>query len=309
MGGRRTDWKGQCDAGNLEYYVVRTATFVVAASDGAPEQKSQADWVCDGVDDDVELQAALDALPAGGGLIGLSAGTYALSNQLLRAIDNVTFAGFGRGSRLNLNGSTPIISAGSQVGWCVVRLDTDAGGVDTAGASECRLDYWKNGVRETEGMEVHAWGGAEHTGVPAYKRKAASQTVNNSTTMQNDTHLVFPVAANETWVVSYEIWVSAFDPAADLKIEIDLPSGAAMLARAELIDSTTGTIDDTDINASPGVAFALLAASGSAKWLRVKVIVRNGATPGNCQLEWAQQTAQATNLTFALDSWLEAYKL
>ena len=44
--------------------VTRTATVVVAAADSLhPEQ---ADYVCDGVDDQVEIQAAIDALPNGG---------------------------------------------------------------------------------------------------------------------------------------------------------------------------------------------------------------------------------------------------
>lgn len=42
-------------------------TFVVAASDASPGSKKRADYICDGTADDVEIQAALDALPAGGG--------------------------------------------------------------------------------------------------------------------------------------------------------------------------------------------------------------------------------------------------
>ena len=41
------------------------ATVVVAASDSL--NKAAANYVCDGVDDDVEIQEAIDALPAGGG--------------------------------------------------------------------------------------------------------------------------------------------------------------------------------------------------------------------------------------------------
>ena len=48
---------------------VRTATFVVAASDSSAKSKDQADYVCDGVDDQVEIQAAIDALPSGSGKV------------------------------------------------------------------------------------------------------------------------------------------------------------------------------------------------------------------------------------------------
>lgn len=45
--------------------IARTATLVVAASDASSASKAQADYVCDGMADDVEIQAAIDALPAG----------------------------------------------------------------------------------------------------------------------------------------------------------------------------------------------------------------------------------------------------
>lgn len=54
----------------------RTATLVVAASNASAKSKSQADYVCDGTNDQVEIQAAIDALPTGGGKVLLSEGTY-----------------------------------------------------------------------------------------------------------------------------------------------------------------------------------------------------------------------------------------
>lgn len=43
----------------------RTATLVVAASNASAKSKAQADYVCDGVADDVEINAAIGALTAG----------------------------------------------------------------------------------------------------------------------------------------------------------------------------------------------------------------------------------------------------
>jgi len=53
---------------------IRTATFVVAASDS--EHKYEADYFCNGTDDHVQIQAAIDALPATGGEVFLLDGTY-----------------------------------------------------------------------------------------------------------------------------------------------------------------------------------------------------------------------------------------
>lgn len=69
----------------------RTATIVVAASNSSLQSRAQADYVCDGVNDQVEIQAALDALPATGGEVKLLEGTYNVedtvwlnSNQTLK---------------------------------------------------------------------------------------------------------------------------------------------------------------------------------------------------------------------------------
>ncbi|MFA7562531.1 MAG: hypothetical protein WCY70_03735, partial [Methanoculleus sp.] len=50
-------------------------TLTVAASDSIGLSKDQADYVCDGIDDQVEIQAALAALPDGGTVV-LTDGTF-----------------------------------------------------------------------------------------------------------------------------------------------------------------------------------------------------------------------------------------
>jgi len=53
---------------------LRTATFIVAASDSV--HKYEADYRCNGTNDHVQIQAAIDALPATGGEVFLLDGTY-----------------------------------------------------------------------------------------------------------------------------------------------------------------------------------------------------------------------------------------
>ncbi len=53
---------------------LRTATYVVAASDSV--HKYEADYRCDGTNDHVQIQAALDKLPTTGGEVFLLDGTY-----------------------------------------------------------------------------------------------------------------------------------------------------------------------------------------------------------------------------------------
>lgn len=56
-------------------YVTRSATVTIAASNAAAKSKAAADFVCDGVDEEV-LNAALAELPASGGSIELSEGSF-----------------------------------------------------------------------------------------------------------------------------------------------------------------------------------------------------------------------------------------
>ena len=58
-------------------------TIVVAASDSSAASKAGADYICDGIDDQHEIQAAIDALPAGGGTVRMTEGTFNCSGSIL----------------------------------------------------------------------------------------------------------------------------------------------------------------------------------------------------------------------------------
>lgn len=76
-------------------------TFVVAASDS--KNTLRADYVCDGTDDQVEINQAITDLPAGGGRIILLEGEYDISSQITISKDNVTLQGQGFGTYLNVD--------------------------------------------------------------------------------------------------------------------------------------------------------------------------------------------------------------
>jgi len=60
-----------------------TATITVAASDSTSTAKAQADYVCDGSNDQAEIQNAINALPTGGGTIRLTEGTFNCAGSIL----------------------------------------------------------------------------------------------------------------------------------------------------------------------------------------------------------------------------------
>lgn len=58
--------------------VVKGPDLLVAAADAVDQWKKHADYICDGTADEVQIQAAIDALPAVGGRVLLSPGNYSL---------------------------------------------------------------------------------------------------------------------------------------------------------------------------------------------------------------------------------------
>ena len=87
-----------------------TPTTIVAASDSSAADKAAAAYVCDGVNDHVEIQAALNALPSGG-VVLLSSGTYNCAGIIAPRADSTlkgegadkTFLVFTRDGRINVD--------------------------------------------------------------------------------------------------------------------------------------------------------------------------------------------------------------
>lgn len=79
---------------------------LVAASDAPSVVQQIADQVCDGTDDQVEIQAAVDSLGAAGGTVLLSEGTFTTS-ATVRLVDNLTLVGQGMGATTIASESLP----------------------------------------------------------------------------------------------------------------------------------------------------------------------------------------------------------
>jgi len=85
----------------------RIATLVVAASDSCENSKAQADSVCDGINDNVEIQTAINDLPISGGEVLLLEGSYSISDTIKILRSNVTIRGICGATKLTLaNGNS-----------------------------------------------------------------------------------------------------------------------------------------------------------------------------------------------------------
>ncbi|MFC1950543.1 nitrous oxide reductase family maturation protein NosD [Chloroflexota bacterium] len=89
--------------------LLEAADLVVAASDSP--HKELADYVCDGISDEIEIQAAIDTLPSDGGTVLLLEGTYTIDGvptvhpeyrSIIILKDNVSLVGSGPTTILKL---------------------------------------------------------------------------------------------------------------------------------------------------------------------------------------------------------------
>lgn len=84
----------------------RTARFSIGTSTNG-WTANDCDYLCDGTADDVEINAAIQALPSGGGEIVILDGTYNISATINISIDNVTLSGNGSNTVLVRQWSAP----------------------------------------------------------------------------------------------------------------------------------------------------------------------------------------------------------
>lgn len=82
--------------------VVRSATLTIAAINSFEKSKIQADYVCDGISDQAEINNAINALPSTGGIVKLLEGTYTLSGHV-SIPNNVSIIGCGFGTLINFD--------------------------------------------------------------------------------------------------------------------------------------------------------------------------------------------------------------
>lgn len=139
-------------------------------------------------------------------------------------------------------------------------------------------------------------------------RKTADETVNNSTTLQDDDHLLAALAANE--IVHFMAFVVHIgNTTADIKFAFTVPGGATLIWSAPNAAVTVAdALRDGEVVASSGGAGAFQGSTANRAQLLVGT-VQNGATPGNLQLQWAQSTATVVDTDVLTNSYLLVWRV
>lgn len=128
--------------------LVKQALYTIGVSGVAYAESP--DVTVDGTADDVEVQAAIDDLPAAGGKIVLYAGNYIFTATVARALANVAIEGSGYGTYLAHDASTPLFDDGGQAKWQFKNFRTDAGGITRSGSGSLIINCWINTTFTTD---------------------------------------------------------------------------------------------------------------------------------------------------------------
>lgn len=133
---------------------------------------------------------------------------------------------------------------------------------------------------------------------PAFaKAKTADQSVTSSVVLANETDLVVPVGVGETWIVTWNLYVT-FASATGLLVAVTTPSGASQLIQAVLsvVGAAIGTTSAVTTVSGTSVALSTVAVS-TAGLVTVTATIVNGATAGNVTLQFTQTSAGSATPT------------
>jgi hypothetical protein len=161
--------------------------------------------------------------------------------------------------------------------------------------------------KDDAGTETLVSGGSGGAGSLTVVRKTANETVNNSATLQNDDHLLLAIGASEVWEFQFTLWYDA-GVTPDIKFAITVPSGATLRWGNAPWVNTAGAAYGTGAESSSGGSRDF--AGGTAP--RITVIhgmIANSTNAGNLQLQWAQNTANASDTIVYANSTLKAWQL
>lgn len=142
---------------------------------------------------------------------------------------------------------------------------------------------------------------------PLYVRKASDETVNNSSTLQDDNELLLTPSISHTYLLDGQIFYST-GTTPDLKLAFTFPTGA-VLAWSLFGYKFDGSSFESEYRtstwqAASGTSNAVAGTTATYDVVHVRGILRMSTTAGNLQLQWAQNTANASNTVVKADSWL-----
>lgn len=137
---------------------------------------------------------------------------------------------------------------------------------------------------------------AEHLNgiLPLCAFKSADESVSNNT-YQNDDHLVVAVEANRDYIVEVLLLFTG-GATGDAKWQFTMPAGAVLTWGIYTIDTggTIATVGNSNQSSPAGNSQTGTVGTSTYRATFIRGTLEVGGTAGNFQLQWAQNTTDAT---------------
>lgn len=142
--------------------------------------------------------------------------------------------------------------------------------------------------------------------------KTADESITNSSTLQNDDHLLFAVGAGQTWEVQGTVTVTENSNNKNFKFAFNAPGAATVKVSYIAYKASSSGIggqgsDVQTANGTPSGSSTVGSGAGETLILDFRGIIET-ATAGTVNFQWAEQTAGGT-LTVQDNSYLRATRV
>lgn len=147
--------------------------------------------------------------------------------------------------------------------------------------------------------------------VPKAVVKTANESVTSSVTLQNDDALFLSVDTNAQYYVSCLIYCDGASTG-DIKIQFNGPASATFtgLVNGLSLGASDGTGDQVaSIDIATAKSFGLAGGAGVTRPLHVSGTLITAGTSGTFQLQWAQDTSDATATRVMAGSHLMLFRI
>lgn len=168
-------------------------------------------------------------------------------------------------------------------------------------------------VLKTQGASANPiWAG----GISKVIRKAATESVNNSSTLQNDDDFLLTLGANEVWLVELTLLLQDAGSIPDMKFGWSYPVGCTIswgaIAKDTGAASGSGWMQTSAIATDPSAISVqtdvlTTGTTNVTSGAILRAIVVNGSNAGTLNFQWAQNTAAVQNSSILINSCMVAY--
>jgi hypothetical protein len=190
------------------------------------------------------------------------------------------------------------------------------GRAETYDGTAWRHDFtWTGGgIPQLDALNVNGALTVTGIGQMLVARKTADQPISSNTTVQDDTHLSFSVAANAAYVVDGMLIYGA-DPGADIRIGFFGPASATFDWGVTGQDGTQNGTSSPVIVDSQAMGSSSFFLGGNVAGNTKKMIGKldgflvTSSTPGTFKLMWAQAASSGTQTIMYAPSYMRLHRV